>query len=231
MGLEESLKDYKDEIDDLKVQLARQGAALAAQQAQGGKQVVQKDMESLDFGFSKGSSTHEDESDEIMEHDGVVEFNKDDYGGIEAADVELRLDRNFDDIKTGPEREKFKELFIADVARALGVAPETIQVTGFAKGSIVVKFTILPTRPKEDGEGPVAPTPMELARLLEIQLAQDNSQLKDGIVTVSTPPHPTPPRTPWHPASTLQPRNPLEHAQPLEVPYRHTPRMRRDKGC
>ena len=190
MSLEESLKDYKEEIDDLKVQLARQGAALAAQQAQGGKQVVQKDIDSLDFGFSKGSSSNENETDEIVENEGVVEFNKDDYGGIEAADVELRLDRNFDDIKSGAEREKFKELFIADVAKALGIDPSTIQVTGFAKGSIVVKFTILPTKPKEDGEGPKAPTPMELARLLEMQLSTDNSQLKDGIVTVWNCPSP-----------------------------------------
>lgn len=100
---------------------------------------------------------------------------------VEAADVELRLDRHMDEIPEGPEREKFKELFIDDVARALGIPREMIQVTGFESGSIIVKFTIVPQQNAHaDDQGP---SPMDLARRLEQQLNAERSVLKDGIVT------------------------------------------------
>ncbi len=178
--LEEELKDLKSDYDELRVQLAKQEAAMAMQRAKGpqakrndgwGADEMQGLRESIERVSNKPVKGGRDEDPHA------------EWGGVEAADVELRLERDIAEIPEGSaEREEFKRLFIDDIAKALGIPRELIHVTGFEEGSIIVKFTIMPDINSEDDNSDTA-SPMELARRLQQQLAMDRSPLKDGIVT------------------------------------------------
>eukprot|EP00281_Chroomonas_sp_CCMP1168_P016705 CAMPEP_0206213816 /NCGR_PEP_ID=MMETSP0047_2-20121206/1322_1 /ASSEMBLY_ACC=CAM_ASM_000192 /TAXON_ID=195065 /ORGANISM="Chroomonas mesostigmatica_cf, Strain CCMP1168" /LENGTH=1638 /DNA_ID=CAMNT_0053635987 /DNA_START=66 /DNA_END=4982 /DNA_ORIENTATION=+ len=181
--LEDQLKDFKATNDELRVQLVRQNAAMLKGGGGGAKAV------------EEAVAVHETKAVEDIQRTGSTQSHQliappklDERADMDAADVDLRLDRAFEDISDPAERDKFTQLFIDDVARALGIPRDMIQVNGFESGSIVVKFSILPPRlaqadDDEDGDAVVQETPMELARRLERMLQQDASPLKRGIVT------------------------------------------------
>ena len=136
--LEEQLRELRAENDDLKVAMSQQDLAIRRQQSDAphpSKALHATAVSTVLTGHTG------------MRSDGVpgVAGGGDDDGrppgpmpsadrgdsepDLAAADVEVRLDRNFDEIPEGSEaRRRFEELFLDDVSRALGVPRELLQI-------------------------------------------------------------------------------------------------------
>jgi hypothetical protein len=184
--LEEEVKELKEENDHMRVQMAKQDAAMAVNLAKGpqGKRGDgwRNELDELEEQSLRENIARAGNKGNWGGPVDDIQSPQADWGGLEAADVEVRLERDFAEIPEGSkEREEFKRLFIEDIAKALGIPRELIQVNGFEEGSIIVKFTILPDVNNRDESS--APKPMDLARKLQQQLGMDHSALKEGIVT------------------------------------------------
>lgn len=188
--MSEQLKTMKKENDDLKVQLARQGVALKTQARAASFKMKSQQEGDFSMIMDDEDTFEKDENNLKDPNMRSIKFRSADPG-LEAAEVELRLDRKFDDVVDEDDREKFEELFLADVAKALGVPAHLIQIQEIREGSIIVKFKILPPMDMDDDHPMPAITdapapPMQLARRLEQMMTEDRSPLREGIVTCST---------------------------------------------
>ena len=122
--LQEDYKTLKKESDDLKVTNAKLHVQLAQAQAGGGD----KGPEELDFSFI-GQPEAESPVDKKKRGKGADPSNDQGDLSLQPADVEMKLDRAFDEIPpNSKERAQFEDLFLEDMARALGVPKHLLQV-------------------------------------------------------------------------------------------------------
>jgi len=181
--LEEAMKVLRKELDEQKIANARLAAGQMKNKANDRKE---------DQGFDIFKVEEEDKEEEKTKSKQTQELKKskkvEGSPEVEAADVEIKLDRDFSEIPQGSkERAAFEELFLEDVARSLGVPRHTLRINHIREGSVIVEFTIMPDDEDDDGAGAPAATraPVALARLLEDMAQDETSTLRQGIVTSS----------------------------------------------
>lgn len=187
--LERSQEDYKllrKENDELKVTVAKLQVQLAAANKGGAGNV--KVVEDLDFNFGSFDDEALKREDRIKGKKADSPIKDIDELAMEPADVTMKLDQVFDDIPpNSKERAQFEDVFLDDMARALGIPRRLLQIKEIREGSVIVEFTIMPDLDDDEEEDPQdrVPPPMELAKLLEEQLADESSLLMTGLVTNS----------------------------------------------
>ena len=141
--LEGQVRELRAENDDLKVALSKQDLAIRRQQSDA-LQVSKAERDGpggthpahagVGARGGHGAGTAADGVSDSTDDAGPAgPAPAADRGDTEpemaAADVEVRLDRSFDEIPEGSEaRRRFEELFLEDVARALGVSRELLQI-------------------------------------------------------------------------------------------------------
>ena len=89
---------------------------------------TQKEVEELDFNFGGQEDVESPVDKKWKDKKGNSPLRGEDES-LQPADVEMKLDRVFDDIPpNSKERAQFEELFLEDMARALGVPRHLLQV-------------------------------------------------------------------------------------------------------
>jgi hypothetical protein len=122
--LQQEQNTMRKDFDNLKIAHAKLHVQLAQAQHGGGNQ----NPEELDFSFI-GEPAAASPLEKKKKGKGADSFDNNADPALQPADVEMKLDRAFKEIPPNSKaRAQFEDLFLEDVARALGVPKHLIQV-------------------------------------------------------------------------------------------------------